>query len=179
MKKSLVGVLTVVSFLFSATVSAQMAQGDCEMSISKDLDARVKMIIPIDYKWSQSDTLFTALMRYIATEVDSTMRGERFAISDYKNNKGVIVFKGATHNIFYTLTRKNEQVILIQNLTKNSLKGGRLDIVGDDWKISPDGFIQNFHNSKPGYDYIYMGVKHGRFEIPAKNMWDTEYDDGY
>lgn len=180
MKKSLVKVLTVVSFLFGAsTVSGQSVPGNCEISISKESDPRVKMTITADYKLGHLDTVFTALMRYITLEVDQTMQGEKFAVSDYKNNKGVIVFKGITHNIFFAMTRKSEQVVLIQSLTKNSLKGGKLEIVGDSWKMSPDGLIQNIHNSKPGYDYVYIGAKHGRFEIPAKNIWDTEYDDGY
>ena len=179
MRKTILS-LALSSLFFSSIAVSQKTEPKNIIMVWKDKEMHTEMIIAPGYKMNRLDTFYMALLKFIAIKVDSSILNEKLLISRW-SDKGVGVLSGSKHNIFFAITRKNEQVVLIEKRKtpkESDWLGGQLKIVGDDWVLSPDGQIQPFYNFKPGVNYVYIGAHHGRFEIP-KDIWQTEYDDGY
>ena len=118
---------------------------------------------------SRNDTSLVLFLKFIAIQIDTSVRGEEFDVVP-KSYKNVMIFSGLHgHQIFLAVMRSGETVILATS--KKKMYGGVLVVEKDKWVIKNEKITVNGPNKS-------IGSNHGTFQFVSNNIYDVEFDDG-
>lgn len=179
--KKLLFSLILMSFSFTNQSFAQNWDYLILVSSQTKVNTPVTLVRPDTMTNTRRDSFFIALLTFIVTEFDNSIRGEIFSVYT-SNAHEVAILKGKTHTVFIKIGSKHEPVVLIEKTFGSQKKytGGELQITEKGWSLNPEGkIIVSNNNPSPGTTVVDVG-RFGRFEIPQDNdsLWKTDYDNG-